>query len=446
VLSLDELNPVTDPPAHFYENANNTPWTTAPGQLDESDFPYYMRFGQDGTRSRRLRELLTPASGLTLADVDEIAFDDKIEFAPALIDLLDQAVLRPGSSTEATEVADVLDEWGADWGFEADPDSTQFVLFIAWVRALDKQALGFNPQQASADYPEGLVGQPGGATTAQLDEVARAAEAAYEQMMQSPGPGSLTVRTGDLHTMDWGDFHGPIGGGTQDAPAVHMTGCKNAYPASRLVAFPCSAANGSSYMMDVDFADGAMHTARPVSASDDPASPFYTKNAEDYAAARFRAFPLSPAAVAAARTSQLDLVYDPDPKPDEPPRRTHAKLGNVRAAKHLRAHGWVELRFRCGAPAGERCRGSLRIEVRSRALKRNGHRGHDRAGKGTTTVARRHYSLAPGSRKLRVRIDRRARRAVRRHKLNATARWTIAQPQGGEQEGRERLVLRRPKR
>jgi hypothetical protein len=115
-----------------------------------------------------------------------------------------------------------------------------------------------------------------------------------------------------VHTIDWGDFHSAIGGGTNDAPTLWMAGCKNSFPATQLVAFPCPADNGSSYIMDVDFGSGVMHVAKPASDIDDPSSPYYTSNAEDFAAEAFRAFPTSWSAAQAEKTSETDLPLLPE--------------------------------------------------------------------------------------------------------------------------------------
>jgi acyl-homoserine-lactone acylase len=336
VLTLDELMPVRnpsaspecqveDPPAtcHYYENANNTPWTSAPHQIKMSDFPYYMQLGNDGNRSRQLRNLLNPASNLTLEDVDKIAFNDQIEFAPVLIDLLHQSA--PSANPKIQQASALLDSW-VDQGYEAGPNSTQFVLFVAFIRAIDPAKLGnsdsvqknVNPAQASAPYPDGLVGQPNGYTTAQLTEAAKAAGAAATAVQSAFG-NRMDVRTGDVHVIESGSYTGEIGGGTQDAPAIWMTGCKNAYPATQLVAFPCSAANGSSYMMDVDFGSGRMHTSKPIAGTDNPDSPFYAMNAEDFANERFRNFPLTESDLEAEKTSEQTVKFTPETNVCEPP-------------------------------------------------------------------------------------------------------------------------------
>jgi acyl-homoserine lactone acylase PvdQ len=324
VIPLEDLPQAENPPSGFFENANNTPWTVAPGQIEKSDLPYYMQGGNDGTRSRRLRGLLTAARRLTLAGADRIALDAYVEFAPPLKQLLDQAAAAPGADPRVMAGSALLDGWDN----VADPESRAMPLFIAWVRALDPTALGHTtadqgpvvPQEASAEYPDGLVGQPGGFSAAQISEAARAMKLASDAMVAAYG--SIAQRYGDLHTIEIGDFHSPLRGGTNDAPTLWMAGCKNDFPASRLVAFPCRASNGSSYIMDVDFADATMHTSKPVADTDDPFSPFFTLNARDFQSGTFRTFPTTYAAVQAEKTSETKLTL-PRGEDDDRPARSH---------------------------------------------------------------------------------------------------------------------------
>jgi hypothetical protein len=71
---------------------------------------------------------------------------------------------------------------------------------------------------------------------------------------------------------------------------------------------PCPVKGGSSYIFDVDLSSGRLTYARPVSDTDDPASPFYTLNARDYVENRYRAFPVTDAEVAADATSTETLT------------------------------------------------------------------------------------------------------------------------------------------
>lgn len=424
VIPFDQLPQAENPASGYYQNANNTPWTTAPGQISIDDVPDYMQRGIDGTRSRRQRSLLTGASGLTLADVDEIGLDDRIEFAPVLIDLLDQAAARPGTDPEVQAAASVLD----GWDYEADIDSTRFVLFSTWVRALSLIRPDFDPSQASAPYPDGLIGQPGGPKPWQLNAASDAMGAAHDAMIDSFG--SLTVRAGDVHTIDVGGFSAPVGGGTQDAPALFMTSCKDQYRNDAvLVAFPCSATNGSGYVINVDLGGPTMHVLKALPGSDDPSSPFYTRNAQRYAVGQYRSFPLTDAAVEAEKTSEKRLSYRPP----------GARLRVERIVRRVGGRGRVTVRVRCRTTAMKRCSGRLVLEARRGALR---HRRGERA-RTRVAIARRSYGVAPGADRLRLRLDRRSRRALRHGRVPATLRWTTRQEQGAAREGRRRIVLRR---
>lgn len=413
VIPFDELPQAQNPPSGFYQDGNVPPWVTAPGQISIDDVPEYMRLGADGTRSRRQHELLAPAHDMTLADADAIGFDSHIEFAPALIDLLDQAAALPGADPKVQEAASVLD----GWNYDAGPESTQFVLFTAWVRALNPQQLGFAPQQASAPFPEGLVGQPGGPTAGQLAEAARAMGAsgmAYDEMIEAYG--SLTKRTGDVNRMVWGAFDGGVGGGNLDAPSLWMADCRGAYPPTVLVAFPCQVTTGSGYVMNVDLGSGKMHTSIAASASDDPASPFYTANVEDWSAKRIRNYPRSSRALAAEKTSELELKYRSESRPK-------ARLAVIRIAEHVR-RGWVELQVDCKVASMTRCIGKLLLE----------HQGR--------MVAHRRYAVRDGASTLRLRLDRKARKQIRHHELRVVLSWTTDQKAGAATEDRKSATIR----
>jgi hypothetical protein len=269
-----------------------------------------------------------------------------------------------------------------------------------------------------------------------------ASDMAYDQMMAAFG--ALTKRTGDVHTMDWGSFHSAIGGGTEDAPALWMTGCKNAYPATQLVAFPCSAANGSGYIMDVDFGSGTMHTLKPVSASADPGSPFYTRNAEDFAAGRFRSLPLTAAGLAAEQTSTTTLTVgsgEPTrPDPTDPSRPAKAKLKLAKFDKRVKGKGRLVVKVTCASSAGERCAGRIDLTAAKRKLTKR-HLGKKQARK-QVKIASRKYSIAAGTHPIELRLSRKGRKALRRERtLTVRLTWKT-KSDGGATHGQRRLLIR----
>jgi trimeric autotransporter adhesin len=85
----------------------------------------------------------------------------------------------------------------------------------------------------------------------------------------------------------------------------------------------------------------------------------------------------------------------------------------LRAPRSLRvsAHGTVRLQIGCPATAPERCRGTIRLQLRVRS-----RRGVVRAAR-SQVIARARYSIAPGStRAVKLRLSRTARRLLRKRR------------------------------
>jgi acyl-homoserine lactone acylase PvdQ len=299
ILPFDRLPQATDPPKGYYQNANNAPWFSAPGQIVREALPSFLRGGNsNGTRSRRQVQLLDPASNLSFADVERIGLDVYVEIAPSLKALLAQAAFNASSDPRVRVAWSLIGPWDG----RATRDSTAYPLFATWKRGLRESALSFdpvNPPPASTTF-----------TDAQKAEASRAMIVAYDGMMAQYG--TIARRYGDLHTYTYGSFSAPIDGGDFDVPTIHMTNCRGTPGSMSPVYYhPCPVRGGSSFVFSVDMATGRMTVMRPVSDTDDAASPFYTLNARDFTAGRYREFPVTDAAVDAQQTSRT-VVTAPD--------------------------------------------------------------------------------------------------------------------------------------
>ncbi|MGB0119803.1 MAG: penicillin acylase family protein [Solirubrobacterales bacterium] len=431
VIPFDDLPQADNPASGYFQNANNSPWTTAPGQIEITDLPFYMQKGANRTRSRRQVQLLDPAFGLTLADVDAFGMDTYIEFAPALLDLLRLAEAKYPGNAKLAAAAGLFDSWD----YRADADSTWYPLFNTWVRALKPNVLGFEPLEASAPYPDGLVGQPGGPTTQQVDEAARAMAAsgqAYDAMIAKLG--TINPRFGDIHTMDWGNFSGPVGGTGNSVQTLFMTQCRGT--GSQAVIFPCPAQSGSGYIMNYDFSTGAMHTSKPASASDDSGSPFHMKNAEVFAASRYRAFPISEAAVDAEMTSMTELSY----RSSSLPRKAIARMRHI--SGKLDRKGRLKIKMRCSLTGMKHCDGNIVIKARrhqftDRKFKRK------RARRQMKRISKRGYNIPRGTRVIRVRLSRNARKRLRNNRMKVRVSWSVRQPESSNLRHRKTIRLRK---
>lgn len=301
ILPFADLPQAENPTSGYYENANNAPQYTAPGQINQAGIPFYLRGGGNGARSERQTSILGGASNLSLPDVESIGLDTYLQFAPSLKALLDQAAALPSSDPAVKAAAALFDAWND----EASADSTAFPLFATWVRGLNPQALGFDP--VNDPPPPSTV-----FTAAQMSEASRAMLVAYNGMMAKYG--TISVPYGTLHTFTWGSFTSPLGGASPDVPTLFMAGCPQSHYAKSPVAyFPCPVSQGTSYLINVDLGSSDMAVMRPAPDTDDTSSPFYTEDAQQYAANAYRQFPTTRSAVDAEKTSVEVLMVPTAP-------------------------------------------------------------------------------------------------------------------------------------
>lgn len=414
ILPFEQVPQAIDPPSGYYQNANNSPWYSAPGQIIKSEVPYYLaKADGNGNRSQRQVALLDPATNVTLDQAGEIAMDNFVGGSPSLQSLLAAAAV--GANPKVVAGNDLI----AAWDGHAEISSTAYPLFATWVRGLDESALGFkvaNPPPPDTAW-----------TAAQITAARQAMTRAYDGMTAQYG--AIAVRYGDLHTFTWGDFTGAVNGG-DDGPlaTVRMSNCKN-QPGSNSpdYYYPCHVRGGSSYMFHTDLANGeVMKVTRPVSDTDDPGSRFYTENARDYVADRYRAFPITDKAVERERTSRR-RVRVPGTRP--PKMRVRSKKVAVSS------NGRFRLRVDCPARKGERCRGKLVLSSNPGGGKR---RGRDRE----RTLARTSFNLRRGSGTVTGKLRSPARRLLeRRGRLRARAELTIRE-RDDESRASKRVVLR----
>jgi hypothetical protein len=106
--------------------------------------------------------------------------------------------------------------------------------------------------------------------------------------------------------------------------------------------------------------------------------------------------------------------------------------------------GWVRLRLRCPKKFGERCRGTIRLE-----LPGNGARqaSVSRAAKRTVLASTR-YSLRPGHKKvIRVHMSRNGRwRVLRNRKLKCSASAVTRHKNGTKTRARKTVTIKAPKK
>jgi acyl-homoserine lactone acylase PvdQ len=404
ILPFAQLPQASDPPRGYYQNANNAPWFSAPEQIRREAQPSYLRGGGNGTRSRRQTQILDAADDVTLADAERIGLDTFIEFAPSLRALLNQAAFSPTADPKVRAAAALI----GSWDLRADKDSTAYPLFATWRRGLREAALGFDP--VNPPPPNTVF------SDAQKAEASRAMLVAYNGMMAQYG--TIAKRYGELHTYTYGSLTAPVSGGDFDLGTLHLTNCRGT-PGSMSPVFyhPCAVRGGTSFLFNVDMASGRMTVMRPVSNTDDPASPFYTLNARDYVEERYREFPVSDAAVDAQQTSRRVLRFRAARRPD-------AKL-RIRSKRVLVGRrGAFSLSVQCRVTRMRRCRGEIRVATRRHAIVKR-------------------YSVAEGRHSLRLRLQgSELRRLERRGRLGARVVATVQRPERPARRVRGRIALR----
>jgi hypothetical protein len=130
------------------------------------------------------------------------------------------------------------------------------------------------------------------------------------------------------------------------------------------------------------------------------------------------------------------------PPPGDPPPAEAPLLKVTRRAVYASPNGTVRLQVACAVSEAAPCRGTIRLELRSRA-----RRGQARASR-TLVLARRRFSVAAGhSKVLRMRLSKQGRRLLRKRR-KLTVRAVVARrggPNIGERSKRVTLKLR-PKR
>ena len=305
ILPFTQLPQAQNPASGYFQNANNAPWFTAPDQIREADLPFYLRGGGNTSRSRRLVQLLgsqtslSAPTGLTIADTERISLDTFLEYGPALRALLNQAAADAGADPKVKEAAALIAAWPGAAELRATTGSTAYPLFATWKRGLRQGSLGFNP--SSPPPPTTTF------SAAQKAEARRAMLVAYDGMKAQYG--RIDVTHGSLHTYTWGAFTAPVNGGDFGVETLRMTNCRGV-PGTESPVFyaPCPVRGGSSATFNVDLGTERFTIMRPVSDTDDPASGYYTLNARDYTADRFRAFPVTDPAVDGQQTGRRVLT------------------------------------------------------------------------------------------------------------------------------------------
>ena len=154
--TFDQLPQVFNPKSGYVQNCNSSPYTTTHDVADNpsrEQFPPYMLEDHDVDmrRAKMSRRLLQPATGLTFAALQKLAYDTTLYWPlteiPALKD--DFARLRTTNPTLAAAVGPAFAHL-QDWDCRSSLESTQTTLCLAWYEEL--YGFGYPAETLKPEY------------------------------------------------------------------------------------------------------------------------------------------------------------------------------------------------------------------------------------------------------------------------------------------------------
>ena len=294
-LTYGELPTKVDPANGYLQNANNSPWNTAP-DLVPADYPSYLYPGNFmGERARRAVEWLESKPQFTVQDMKDMSMDDlswsgrglAALIGPAWADLAPTYPDPDGSVAQATALL-------SPWDGRQSKTSTAVALGRQWV--VDFFAL--TPTFSRESIP--AYGSLGAADRTKLLDALVTAIADIRGRF-----GVLNPVWGDVHKISRGAAF-PAGGGSAETPGLRMA---NATSFSGGVYW---AAGGSSYQFVVAMTSPpSFYSIRPYGESEDAASPHYADQTALYTNNQFKLMPFTLSDVIAHSTGSQIYYYDP---------------------------------------------------------------------------------------------------------------------------------------
>jgi acyl-homoserine-lactone acylase len=300
-LTIAELPQSLNPAAGYLQNANNSPWTTAP-ELDRNDYPSYLAPGNWlGDRAKRAIELMESQPTFSVEEIKATGLDDLSVLARGLTPLLLEAWADrdppswPDPDGRLAAAIALID----GWDYRGRADSPVYALFRLWV--VDFYALG--PGFGRENLPP-----VGSVSVADQQKMLTALDQATTFMMSTFG--RLNPAWGDVHKMKRGSYVFPLAGGNQTLPSLRMT---NTDSFSGGVWW---ATSGSSYMFVAALTDPVeFWSVRPLGESEDPTSPYYADVTDLYSTNQYKRLWMTLADVQAHQTSATTLTYSPEQPP-----------------------------------------------------------------------------------------------------------------------------------
>ena len=292
-LTYAELPMKVDPSNGYLQNANNSPWTTAP-DLNPASYPPYVSPGNwMGERGRRAVEWLESQPAFTFQDMEDMSMDDVSWSGRGLAALIGPAWAdnpRPDPDGSIAAGVSLLSAWDG----RQEKTSAAVALGREWV--IDFFALG--PTFGRENVP--AYGSMAAADKTKLiDALVTAIGNARANF------GIMNPVWGDVHKIPRGALY-PVGGGSGQTPALRMANT------TTLSGGVYQAYDGSSYQFVVAMTSPpTFYSIRPYGESEDPASPHYADQTALYGNNQFKLMPFTLADVIAHSGPPQVLDYYP---------------------------------------------------------------------------------------------------------------------------------------
>jgi acyl-homoserine-lactone acylase len=268
LVPYDSLPQFLNPPWGYVHNENDAPYYgNMFSPLDPKKYPAYFPPPKLGLRSQLAISLIHNNRKLSLDEIIKLKHSYRMLLAERVGDDLIAAVQATNPTGDVARGLDVLEHWDRT----VAPESRGGVLFDNWwrlynVRGDSSFAEPWDPARPLTT-PRGLH-NPGRAAAAFATAVANV-KAKY---------GALDVAWGDVHRVRRGNVDVPVGGCSSDEGCFRVLTYAQA-PDGKLVA------NGSDgWILVVEFAEEPIaYSILAYGESPDPASPWYSNQAEMFA-------------------------------------------------------------------------------------------------------------------------------------------------------------------
>src|SRR5258708_3412145 len=155
---IADLPQLLNPPSHFMQNCNSSPFTTtADGNPEEKNFPAYMVGEPDNARARISRRILSGKDKFSYDDWTKAAFDTYVIQADDVLAKLREHLkeLRATNRHVPEQLAPVVDAL-LSWDHRATVDSVAMTIFMLWYEKEFGTAV-FPPPKTRPDPPEALA-------------------------------------------------------------------------------------------------------------------------------------------------------------------------------------------------------------------------------------------------------------------------------------------------